>query len=1712
MSKTNDEQDPPGGASVEGERSLKIRRGQLKGALTRVLNNIEMSMSEDDVDDVKRLLEAAKIKFKDFQSIHDAYAENLVDDDEYLKSEEYYEEKAKHYITVVKLARAWVQSRVVKKEEKVEPREDSQQEIMKIMNLPKVELEPFDGDPLKFHAFLATFDENVHDVITNGKMRLSRILQYTTGKAKDAIRSCSLLGGEDGYLQARKILTTRFGDDHIVAEYIIANLKNGKPVRTQVELRQFADELLNGHATLDRMKQLFQVDNQSCIISIADRLQPYIRNRWKRHAVDMKRDSNKYPEFKGFVEFISRQADEANDPVYGSWNAPKNDGKMTGSRNSKSGTSFSTNTSQLSQPKKKGCILCGQDHRLFWCTKFKAMKPTERLKLVIDNKLCRNCLLDNHDVSSCRKPSVCTVCGEKHTRFIHIPADQASGPVTSQGSRGANVHRVEATSRETSSDVCIPLVEVTVDEKEHVLALLDTGSNTTFCTRSLLNNLGKRGVKARYTLNTLSKSQDVKETEIVNLELKSKCGHMKLENVYVVDQIPVANPSVDVSDYVHLSDLPVVVNGEVHILIGQDHAEGLLPLEVRKGNTGEPFAVRTVLGWSVNGPLRSVNNVGKQVVTNFVMTDQSYGSISDDMVPHDKLGLSVEDRKVLKLWDEQSKLVNGHYQVPIPIKVCDVQSNLVVAQSRLESLKRNLDKKGWYDKYKQEIEKLLIKGYAERVSVKLYDVNKNVWYLPHHAVTSVNKPGKIRVVFDCASKYLGKSLNDMCMGGPDMINNLQHVFLRFRNYEYAISADIEAMYYQVTVPENQRDLLRFLWLRDDGAVDHYRMCENVFGGVWSGSAASYALKKTVNDFDVSDSVYNVVQDSFYVDDCLLSVSSMEQATEIIHGVKDVLKCGGFNLTKFVVNHPCLLSSIDEVDRAVEVKDLTSDVSSKVLGTQWQVKSDTLHYCVNLCEPQTVSRRSMLSVVSSLYDPLGLIAPVPVVGRLLFQEVTRLKLDWDDLVPMELENSWLRWLGSLDELTKVVLPRCTIPKGFEDAYMELHHFSDSSSSAYGCCSYLRCVSKSGQIKVSLIYGKGRVAPLKGLSIPRLELQAAVVAARVDSMLREQLKLHLGPSTFWVDSEIVLRYIQNESRRFQVFVANRVGEIRGLTEPQQWRHIPGDINPADIVSRGIEASRLMDSIWFTGPEFLHSHKDQWKSEEQLHELTDDDPEVKQVKLVSHVVDVSQDAKDDPIDALIDHFSDWYRLKRALCWLIRCRNRLQGKSVDDGSLSVREIQDAENVLIRHIQGKFYPNEIGKLSRGEIVGKGSHIRDLQPVLLDGLLRVGGRIRNASVEFDQKFPIILPSKSKIANLIAREAHEIAHLGVEWSLSRLRSKYWITHGRAVLRRIKDDCVVCRKLYAPPCSQKMANLPVDRLTAGNPPFSMVATDCFGPMLVKVGRSQAKRYGCIFTCMATRAVHVEILELMDTNSMINALRRFMSRRGTPVKILSDLGTNFVGANNELSSSVKQLEKSRIYDFCVKQNVQWVFNPPCAPHMAGVVERMVQTVKRVFNAMLQNARLTDEILRTLMCEAESLINSRPITKVSSDSTDLSALTPNHLLLLRSTASPLPGEFCVADVYRRRWRHVQHLADVFWSRWLNEYLPMLQKIAKWHNSERNIQVNDIVLVVGEATPRNLWPMGIVTQVKKSDDGLVRSVHVKTKATELVRPITKLVLLEGNN
>ena len=397
--------------------------------------------------------------------------------------------------------------------------------------------------------------------------------------------------------------------------------------------------------------------------------------------------------------------------------------------------------------------------------------------------------------------------------------------------------------------------------------------------------------------------------------------------------------------------------------------------------------------------------------------------------------------------------------------------------------------------------------------------------------------------------------------------------------------------------------------------------------------------------------------------------------------------------------------------------------------------------------------------------------------------------------------------------------------------------------------------------------------------------------------------------------------------------------------------------------------------------------------------------------------------------------------------------------------------------------------------------------------------MRRSALPEQEIHPVILPNKSHVTSLIIRHCHEkVGHAGRGLTLARIRScGYWVIGGRRAVSRLILSCVNCKKLRGQSQQQKMADLPADRVEPA-PPFTFSGVDLFGPFFVHERRSQVKRWGVLFTCMSSRAIHIEVAHSLSTDAFLNAYRRFVCRRG-PVRVLRcDRGTNFVGGKRALQEALDEMDSGQIRRELLKQNCDWVtmeFNFPSASHMGGVWERMIRCARTVLDGLLRessDARLDDELLHTLLCEVEAIVNSRPLTvfNMSPDPDDHYPISPTNLLTQKSSVvlSP-PGAFQSGDIYcRRRWRRVQHLANQFWRRWRSDFLPSLQERKKWTTERDDVRTGDIVLIVDDDSPRCRWPLGRVVQTYPSDDGLVRKVTVRTRDGTYDRPIHKLIRL----
>ncbi|XP_030597267.1 uncharacterized protein LOC115788399 isoform X1 [Archocentrus centrarchus] len=1592
---------------------------------------------------------------------------------------------------------------------------------------------------------------------------------YLAGEARKAVEGFFYRDSEDAYKAAWQVLQDRYGNPFIIQRAFRDKLARWPKIGANdpLALREFADFLQGCTEAISHIKGLAILNDCEENHKLLKKLPEWIVRKWSPIVVDALDTSGSYPDLACFTKFLNREARIACNPIASPFSM---DFKHTDERSSKRAKALNTNA-KSSTPEKQDtnyskvkvpcCVCKNETHGIAKCPTFTAKSIEDKKAFILETRLCFGCLRKGHITKDCKRRHTCNICSRRHPTCLHEERKQRPLEVKTNGSTSTeertslDTHSVvshTSTHRVSATSAIVPVFVSSVHEPEREVltyALLDTQSDSTFVLEDVLDKLNVDARPVKLKLSTMTAIDTIISSKNVHgLQVRGfhSMDYIQLQQTYSRDFIPVDKSYIPTKKTAllwphlrHLADkLPPVQDCDVGLLIGYDCPPALAPLEVVLGGKNEPFAQRSELGWTIIGT--SNPHLDRQGNQSFVhrlkVRDLPIPSATDVLKAlesdfnertYENKYVSQDDVHFIQFLNEHIKQKeDGHYEMPLPFKGNSppaLPNNKRLATVRLQCLKKKLKaNKQYYDEYKAFMEEIINKGEAELAPTASEE--KTEWYLPHHGIYHPRKPGKLRVVFDCSAKFQGVSLNDTLLTGPDLINSLVGVLCRFRKEAIAVICDIEKMFYQFSVTPESRNYLKFLWWKDgdlEKEPQEYRMAVHLFGAASSPGCANFGLKHLARQHHASYPVASTfMEKNFYVDDGLVSVSSVEEAVKLITESQELCKRGGLRLHKFNSNMETVLTCIEPSERAAttEPLELNPTPSERTLGIQWSTKGDTFSFNISL-KDQPATRRGSLSVIASLYDPLGFIAPFSLSGKRVLQELCHRGIGWDDPLPKDVKPRWEEWIKGLNTLKEVSISRCYHPQNFHNIVrIELHHFSDASCVGYGACSYLRYINDNNEVHCSLVMAKARVAPMKIMSIPRLELSAAVVSTKISVMLRSELDMKIDEEFYWTDSQVVLGYINNDARRFHTFVANRVQLIRDNSDPSQWHYVDTSENPADHASRGLSAAGIQSTNWLQGPKFL------WEQELHLSpsvqtEVLVGDPEVKSIQvLVTETLNCSDILK------RLSHFSSWTPLIKVVARIKRLGSRQKQHSEH---VAVEEREKAAEEVVKLVQRQAFPHEWKMLQSGRDLPKSSSLFSLNPILYEGLLCVGGRLKQSSLCHKVKHPVILPNDSHITKLIVSHYHaKTCHQGRCQTQMELRTNgFWVIGGSKLVAKLIHTCVLCRKLRRPTEKQQMAELPKERVEA-TAPFTYSGMDCFGPFIVKKARKEYKRYGLIFTCLCSRAVHIEMLEDLSTDSFINALRCFISIRGAVRQLHCDQGSNFVGARNEFKETLKQCDSKLLEIFLTEKQCEFVFNAPSASHAGGVWERQIRTVKNVLNATLAQCtgRIDDASLRTLFYEAMAIVNSRPLTVDGINDPQMpEPITPNHLIMMKSKVPlPPPGVFVKEDLYAtKRWRRVQYLIEQFWSRWKREYLLNISTRQKWHIPQRNLKVNDIVIIKDDNLPRNQWQLGRVVEAAQGSDGLVRRVKVQVgerksqekqnapiKPSVIERPVQKLVLL----
>ncbi|XP_037931191.1 uncharacterized protein LOC119666002 [Teleopsis dalmanni] len=1178
---------------------------------------------------------------------------------------------------------------------------------------------------------------------------------------------------------------------------------------------------------------------------------------------------------------------------------------------------------------------------------------------------------------------------------------------------------------------------------------------------------------------------------------------------------------------IKLADPDFANPNQIDLLIGAEFYHSFLSIGQIKIGEGLPALQNTVFGWICSG---KVSNGNQKLLTCGMCSeadDEALDNILTKFWQLEEINQTDDKFTDAEKKCEESFAQNTHHNhegrfvVKLPFKedTTVLGESMQMSMNRFFSLERRLLKnselKKMYVDFMREYEHL---GHMEKINQD--DIMHPHYILPHHCVIKADSTTtKLRVVFDASARTsTGVSLNDIMHNGPVVQTELSSILLRFRKPRFVFTT--EKMYRQILIDPRNEYLQIIIWRESpEENLCYYKLKTVTYGTRAAPYLATKCLQTLAREHAVKFPLGSAtLSKDFYVDDGLSGSDSLTEAIATKDQLIKILATAGFKPRKWCANNAQLLQGLAPEDQEVDL-DVSSESHKtvKTLGLIWLPKSDQFSIKTNGPIHSKITKRTVSSELAHIFDPLGLMAPVVVKAKIFVQRLWQLKLSWDEALPAEMHTQWTHFRQSLCEINNVKIPR-HIFHHKQPRNTQIHVFTDASERAYGAAIYIRAEMTDRTISVQLLCSKSRVAPLKTQTIPRLELCAALLGAQLVVKVKKDLEYEHHPIYMWTDSEITLHWINSEPSTFQTFVAHRISKIQQLTLKEQWRHVNTKQNPADLLSRGVDPIYIQkNAMWFYGPLFLHGNQECWPQPFRQELITSDHIQA-EVKSKVHVLTISHDDELIKMIYTIRHGNSFIRLQRILGYVLRFIKGLRNKSKhNDINLTPLELDESLLIIIKAIQLSDFNEERHQLLKKRDLKGSSSLHGLSPFIDDsGVIRVGGRLTSSHLTYDAKHPMLLPYNDPIAKLIMKHLHEKGlHWGPQTNLAQGRQRFWPIKGKIMARSIVQHCVQCTRVRPHMFKQIMGNLPADRVQAQRPFFN-AGVDFCGPIWIhhKIrGKRPCKAYIAVFCCFSTKAVHLEVVSDLTTDAFLGALNRFTSRRGRCQNLYCDNATNFVGAKNQMNELAESIHstnaQNNIIRSCSAQGIVFHFIPPRAPHFGGLWEAAVKSAKYLLVRTIGNVSLTYEELETVVTQIESMLNSRPITPLSSDPNDPAALTPGHFLIGEPlTALPSRSETTTKQSLLTRWKLVNHLKNEFWSRWSKEYLNELQCRTKWKDQSPDVKEGMLVIIQEDNASPLQWPLGRIIKCYSGNDGRIRVVDVKTKNGIWKRPIHRLAPL----
>lgn len=1190
----------------------------------------------------------------------------------------------------------------------------------------------------------------------------------------------------------------------------------------------------------------------------------------------------------------------------------------------------------------------------------------------------------------------------------------------------------------------------------------------------------------------------------------------KISSMLPTTQVDIGEWPEEIMD--NLADPTLAKPGDIDLLLGAQVWSQIIVQNIERNASNGLIAQDSQFGWLMLGGLSMPSQttfVGMMHMNDYQRLDNVLQKFFELEAISEKQQRSPEQQFCADVLEREThRDESGRYVVTIPID----PNAALLGDSRSRALQRffQIENRFARDRdYHLEYVKFM-KDYVDRGHMSLLSTpispNEEHYFIPHHGILSERK--KFRVVFDgSAPTSSGRSLNDVQMKGERLQDNLTDIILRFRLNKSALTADVQQMYRQILVNIAQRKL-QLIFFRSDPMenIKVYQLNTVTYGLKHAPHSAVGALQLHARNCMESHPVAAAVAlRDYYMDDMTSGGDDSEEVIQLYREMKDMMAKGGFPLRKWASNDWNVLAAFDVEDlpstTPIDLFENDDEIHS-VLGTYWNPTTDNFIFSVkDFDESIKLTKRVATSELAKLFDPTGLLAAVIAKGKLLIRQMWLSKITWDSEISGALLHQWTAYFNAMKELRNLKIPRWISTN--KSSLIELHGFADASEALYAAVIYHRTATSDGTIHTGILTAKSRVSPLKTVSIPRLELCGALLLSRLMTAVKNALSHRSIECHFWSDSRIVLDWFKQSPHTLKTFVANRVSEIQETTKGSIWRHVASSDNPADIASRGINGKEILtNDLWWYGPMWLQFDKQEWPGDQSAYELTETElSEMHSEKKPAVVTLVKLETF-----WIFGRYSSFSKLCLITAYVMRfvrnCKYAVETRNLqptpkkpeeNTKSLKQFEWRAAERFWIKTSQEIDFADEIKICLKNGKLSRSSKLYSLEPFLDElGVLRIGGRLKRSRIPFETKFPIVLDGRSAITIAIINQTHlRMLHAGYQATTRTMRERFWVIAGRNAIRRVIHNCVQCTRLRGQTCTQKMADLVEERLIPQKP-FTNVSLDYCGPFQVKryAGRCRTlvKAYVAVFICMATRAIHLEVVNDLTSEAFIDAYQRFAARRGNCAKLISDNATTFTGAKRKINELADVFSKSANSNFFAIRGIEWKFIMPCSPSQGGSHEAAVKLFKHHFKRVVTSNVISLPEMYSLTTRIEGCLNSRPLGVQTEEANEDVVITPALLSTGHSltTVPPVEPEWLQEPITNHHLRKVQYWHQHLWRVWQTDYINHLQCRGRWATEGENLKINDVVLIKEDNLAPAHWSMAQVDQVHPGNDGHVRNVTLR--------------------